>query len=54
MRSADNRLRITADPAGTVFSVEVDMVHVGRFATLSALTRLLDELGYDLADLIPD
>lgn len=54
MRSADGRLRITADPAGTKFSVELDMVYVGRFTTLAALERYLAEIGYDLADLIAD
>jgi hypothetical protein len=54
MRSADKRLRITADTAGKVFSVEVDMVHVGRFTTLHGLERFLSGIGYELADLIAD
>jgi hypothetical protein len=54
LRTADGRLRITANPAGTRFDVERDMVFTGRFTSLAALQTWLAEQGIDLADLIED
>lgn len=54
MYSPDRRLRITADPRGTVFTVERDLVFVARFSSISLLADWLGEQGIDIADLIVD
>lgn len=51
----DRRIRITADPAATVFTVERDGEFLRRFAGLPALEQYItEELGVKLADLLED
>lgn len=52
--SPDRRIRITADPGGSVFTVEQDLVYVGRASTLAELERLLAAFGLSFEQLISD
>ena len=52
--SPDRRIRITADPGGSVFTVERDLVFVARFTNPAELEKWLNEQGLELADLIVD
>ena len=54
MYSPDRRIRITADPGGSVFTVERDLVFVGRASSLSALEELLNRFGLSFDQLIID
>ena len=50
--SPDRHIRITADPGGSVFTVERDLVLVKKVSSLAALTQLLAELDLTIEDLI--
>lgn len=52
--SPDRHIRITADPGGSVFTVERDLVFVARFTNPAALERWLNQNGLELADLVID
>lgn len=54
MYSPDRHLRITADPAGTVFTVERDLVFVARFTNLADLVTFLADNGVSVEQLIVD
>lgn len=54
MYTKDRQYRITADPAGNVFTVERHLVFEGRFTTVNDLITWLTEHGIDIADLIED
>lgn len=52
--SPDRRIRISADPGGSVFTVERDRAFVVRLSSLYEVERWLDEQGIELADLVID
>lgn len=52
--SPDRRIRITADPGGSVFTVEEDLVFVGRASSLAELEALLARFGFTFEDLVAD
>jgi hypothetical protein len=50
--SPDRHIRVTADPSGNTFTVERDLVFVGKAGSLADLALLLAELGLTFEDLI--
>lgn len=52
--SPDRRIRITADPGGSVFTVEDRLVFVGRATSLAELARILARFGLSFEQLIVD
>lgn len=54
MYSPDRRWRVTADPAGTRFRVEHDLVLQRVVPSLHELQRFLAEQNIALADMITD
>lgn len=52
--SPDRHIRITADPGGSVFTVEQDLVFVAKAHNLAELARLLADFDLTFDDLTED
>jgi hypothetical protein len=52
--SPDRRIRITADPGGSVFTIERDLVFYKRAPSLAELALVLAEFNLTFEDLIED
>jgi hypothetical protein len=53
-RTADRRIRVTADRVGSAFTVEVDRAFHARATSLGQLEAVLTELNVKIEDLIED